>query len=74
MAGELNQTRSEEEGGRRGLTLRLEVSVDEPHEVEVLESGDDFCSVELGVLLGQTLAWSGLQRSEELPTHAVLHT
>ena len=58
---------------KEGRTLGLEVAVDEAHEVEVLERCDDLGGVELGVLLGQALARSRLQRAEELAAEAVLH-
>lgn len=58
--------------GRGGLTLRLEVPVDEAHQMEVLERGDHLGSVEPRVLLRQTLARPGLERAEELAAHAVL--
>lgn len=65
------EEQSESRGRQR--TLRLEVAVDEAHQVQVLERGDDFGRVELGVLFGQALARSRLERTEKFATEAVFH-
>ena len=54
-------------------TFRLEISVDEAHEMEVFECGSNFGGVEAGSVFVDTLVGPGLQSSEELASTAVFH-
>ena len=55
------------------LTLWFQITIDEPHEMQVLESSSHLRGVEPRPLLGQTFARPRLERTEEFPSHAVLH-
>lgn len=55
------------------LTLGLEITVDETHQMKVLQGGSDLCGVETRIVLWYTLAGACLQGSEELAAAAVLH-
>jgi len=55
------------------LTLRLEVSVDETHQMQVLQRSCHLGSIETRIILRDALAGSSLQSSEELSTTAILH-
>jgi hypothetical protein len=56
-----------------GRTLRLEVTIDETHEVQVLQRGYDFSCVELSGIFWKAFPWVALKRSKEFTAHAVLH-
>ena len=55
------------------LTLWLQISVDETHKMQVFQRSDDLGCVESSVFFGQALPRSGLQRTEELASHAIFH-
>ena len=56
------------------LTFRLQVSVYEPHQVQVLERSSHFSCIESCGILIDALVRPCLQSSEELSSAAVLHT
>lgn len=53
--------------------LRLQVSVDEAHQMQVLQGSGDFGGIESGSILVDALIWSGLESSEEFAATAVFH-
>lgn len=54
-------------------TFRLEISIDESHQMEILQCGCDLSSVEPRIVLAHALVRSSLQRSKEFSATAVLH-
>jgi hypothetical protein len=59
-------------GDPQRLTLRLEVTIDESHQMQVLQRRCYLCSVEPSVFLCKAFAGSRLERSEKLSAHAVV--
>lgn len=55
------------------LTLGLQVSVNETHEMQIFQSSGDFRGVEAGIIFWDAFAWSCLQSAEEFTTTAVFH-
>jgi hypothetical protein len=55
------------------LTFRFEVTVDETHQMEVLECGRDLGGIKACILFAHTFVRSGLKCSEELSSTAILH-
>lgn len=58
---------------RKPLTFRLQISVDEPHEVQVLQRRCHLGRVESGLIFQKALPGSRLEGPEEFPAHAVFH-
>lgn len=54
-------------------TFRLEITVNEPHEMQVLQGCDYLRGVEPRAILGQALSRSRLKCAEKLASHAILH-
>ena len=58
---------------RMGRTLGLEVTIDETHEVQVLQRGYDLSCVEPSGILWKAFPRAALKRPKEFASHAVLH-
>src|SRR6266446_6115084 len=56
-----------------GRTLGLKVTIDEPHEMQVLQRGYYLSCVEPSGIFWKAFPWPTLKRSEEFTPHAVLH-
>lgn len=55
------------------LTLRLQISVDEAHQMQILQSGCHFCCIESGIIFVNTFIGARLQCPKELSAAAIFH-